>query len=61
MAGAAATSLVVALLRIQRFLFVVELALMAEHRFVAMAAPGEALLVEAASAGFTVSICLVLF
>ena len=58
---AEATSLVVALPRIQRFIFVSELASTAATLFVAMAALGEARLVGAASVEFVPSIYLVLF
>ena len=55
-ARAAAASLVVAFPRIQRFLFVFDLVLVAVHLFGAMAALGEAQLVGAASAGFVPSV-----
>ena len=60
-ARAAMASLVATLPQIQRFLFVFEFALVAAHLFVAMAALREAQLVEAASAGFALSVCLALF
>ena len=46
---------------IRKFLSVFELASTAAHIFVAMAALGEAQLVEAASAGFALSVCPALF
>ena len=60
-AGAEAASLVIALPRIQRFLFVFELASRTTNLFVVMAALGEARLVGAASVGCVPSVYLVLF
>ena len=57
-AGVGAASLVVALPRTQRFLFVFLLALAAAHLVVAMTALGEAQLVETASVGFFPSVYL---
>ena len=60
-AGAAAASLVVALPRMQRFLFVFELALVGAYLFVAMTTLWKAQLVKATSAGLALSACLALF